>query len=66
MPYKNALYFLSTITIPSNSLLYPPHGLFAYAYSPMQLNGIPSLTEHVPKTKPYLFPYTIKSPQLCL
>ena len=42
--------------------LYPPHGLFACAYSPTQLNGTPSLMERVPKIKPYLFPYTIELP----
>ena len=45
---------------------YPPHGLFAYAHSPTQLNGTPSSTERVPKIKPHLFPHTIKSPQPCL
>ena len=46
--------------------MYPPHGLFAYAHSPTQLNGIPSSTERVPKIKPHLFPHTIKSQQPCL
>ena len=47
-------------------LVYPPHGLFACAHSPTQLNRTPSSTEHVPKIKPHLFPHTIESPQPCL
>ena len=29
-------------------VIYPSHGLFAYAHSPTQLNGTPSSTEHEP------------------
>ena len=47
-------------------LPYPPHGLFAYAYSPTQLNGTPGLTERLREIEPYLFPYIIQSPQLYL
>ena len=50
----------------SQEKLYPPHGLFACAHSPTQLNGTPSSTERVPKIKPHLFPHTIESPQPCL
>ena len=56
------LYMLSNLIVST----YPPYRLFAYAYSPTQLNGTPSLTERVPKIKPHLFPYTIELPQPCL
>jgi hypothetical protein len=41
---------------------YPPYGLFAYAYSPTQLNGTPGLIERMREIKPYLFPYIIQLP----
>ena len=54
---ERATLLLVLVMFAYRSKSYPPHRLFAYAYSPTQLNGTPSLTEHEPHhtiLKPYI------------